>query len=219
MDNTPDATRISSENNNILGKESSSPFESSNKNPFIKARGRNRNLTSPFEATNKYVFRGASRKEHKPPKEIEIVPNYEKFNLCMCFMVNNMFNKHHGGIVINRLKGKISESVFNTNTQILDERKEALWNSINISRRTHCGFAELQSGTLSESTITRIVDAFAAFPLVPKKENQKANLRTKICDRFEAQGFIVARGDPRSELTDKIKDMPLEQISQILSTI
>lgn len=221
MDTVIDATRISSSDiNSDVGKESSSPFVQPMQN---ESDGLNINNRKYYQRVPRQPRPPKERRKPKEPKQInirkqvELIPNQEKVKLCLKFMANNMITRQVSGNIVNRLKGKISETEYESNLVLIESRRNIV--AIELDNILSSKKDEITSGYIRQETFNEITDILARIPLKAKNENQKAKLKAKIITHMASQAIYVAHSDPLLTLKEKLMELSPDERIKVMSSI
>ena len=230
MDIVDNATRSSSsfENNQIIpndSKESSSPLllpsvaiETSHIVPgFLRNRRRARGIRLQKEKSGfpaKLEEYGGS---HKQKKEVEVVTNQEKFVLRLLFMSENMFTRQKTGIIVSRLKGKISAEQYESEVITLDTNKQHF--TAEIAELVAVYHDEISSGSITLEIIDKILDLFKRISLKEKNINQQNNLRQKIITDLATSGINISGTDPHKSIRLSLLALSVEERAKVLAAI
>lgn len=218
MDTVIDATRISSSDiNSNKGKESSSPFVQPTQITSEINTGKYRQRIPRQPRPPKHPKEPKQQKEPKIRKQFESISNYEKVQLCLKFMANNMITRQLSGNIINRLKGKIPETEYQSNLILIEARRIAVTNELDTLLTVKRN--EIVSGFINPSTFDEITNILARIPLKPKNENQKAKLKAKIITHMASQAIYVAHSDPLLVLKEKLMELSPDERIKVLGGI
>ena len=209
MDIVNDATRSSSlyENN---GKESSSPPQL----PTVTTINSNLIDIRKGPRNNRGNRQG---KEPKEKKQLEIVPNVNKFRLRLILVAENMFTRNKSGVIINRLKGKITAEEYETSMGILDNYKSQF--IIQLDNLVIQHNEAISSGFITMGIIDDVLTILKPISLKEKNINQQNKLKQKIISNLAASEIRVATEDPVESLRKSLLSLTIEQRSKVLSTI
>jgi hypothetical protein len=214
MDIVNDATRNSSlfENQNLVlsnGKESSSPPHLPTVEPI--------NLKYVPPEWRK-VFK--AKRTPRPPKEkkqLDVLSNVDKFSLRLIFMSEHMFTRQKSGVIVNRLKGKISAEEYGTAVITLDNYKSQFISELNGIILQHN--QEIVSGFITMKVVDEVLDIFKRISLKDKNINQQNKLKQKIIANLAASDIHLANNDPLDSLRKSLMSLTSDQRSKVLSMI
>ncbi|CAH6420005.1 Hypothetical protein HVR_LOCUS1057 [uncultured virus] len=151
-------------------------------------------------------------KEPKEKKIPEIVPSLQKFHLRLVLMSEQMFTRQKSGLIINRLKGKISGNEFGVMYTFLGAKMALLTSALNefvVSRHQ-----ELSTGYVSQDTIDAVTKLFVGISLKEKTPVQQNKLRQKIVNNLANSGIRLSIVDPHANLKQELLALsPAERAS------
>lgn len=210
MDIVNNATRSSSSSEND-GKESSSPLHL----PPVKTldtSNRRRGRAIRLQKGNLQL--GKVKRE---PKELESIPNVEKFQLRLVFMSEHMFTRQKSGIIISRLKGKIPAQEYTNTVTLLDNRRKEF--TLVIEELVLSRYSEIESGFISVETLDAILSIFKIISLKEKNINQQNKLRQKIVASLAASNIHISSNDPHESIRHSLLALSVEDRAKVLAAI
>lgn len=178
MDTVTDATRISSNNHEVI--EESSPPEVT----LVLLTRPNRRIKN---------------QNMKLVRELNLPSSYERVHLSILFIATNMINRQTAGNIVNRSKGKISQSEYGTNALCLHLKESTFYSDLN--RLLAENEYELLAPSMSASMISRIIDLLSTLSLKELSEKQKTKLHDKFTKMISRQGIHFTNDDTVSNLT------------------